>query len=360
MKKLNTITEGLEFSPQKTELEATATNAISATEDTTPVGETAQTAEQTVVISKSIAEPSKSNADEIELSGVASKPIGDELPASSSLLEFAEDQTESIDDESYVNAQSLESTVELSKASAELSESAADELQVIAEISKPTIDESDKLVVAVSETVASKMVTVPIRFNHERLDLTIDEAADLSQKGLAAEPVMSKLRYLASIQSKSVGQVVDELLSSDQAVRREQILKRVGGDEELTNQLLAAETSKYQKAADDMAAAEELTRQKEIPDMNNRLAKEFLGLQKDFPNIGKISNLPKSVINEAVDKNISLFDSYLRFLHCEKQKIEKAKATQEAAERAAVGSQKSHDSNHQSSEIEAMIRGIWG
>jgi len=306
VKELNTIAEGLDSLPQDTELEATAVNTASATEDTTPMAGAAQAAEQTAEATESISEPSELIDDEVEPSD-------------------------------------------------KLSESIADESQVTTELSKPTSDESDELVAVTSETV-----TVPIRFNHERRDLSLDEAANLSQKGLAAEPIMSKLRYLAATQNKNVGQVVDALLNADEATRREQIFKRVGGDEELTNQLLAAEKSKYQKAVDEMAAAEELTGQQEITDVNNRLAEEFLGLQKEFPEISEVSKVPKLVIKEAVDKNISLLDAYLRFLHSENRKIKAAKATQEAAAQAAVGSQLSQDTNHTSAEIEAMIRGIWG
>ncbi|MDD4699342.1 MAG: hypothetical protein PHV07_03670, partial [Oscillospiraceae bacterium] len=99
---------------------------------------------------------------------------------------------------------------------------------------------------------------------------------------------------------------------------------------------------------------------REVADEHDRLTEGFIQLQKEFPEISEISKVPKVVISNAIDKNISLLDSYLRFLHSENRKIEQAKATQEAAARASVGTQKSLDANHTSAEIEAMIRGIWG
>lgn len=69
-------------------------------------------------------------------------------------------------------------------------------------------------------TEVTEPITVPIRFNHESKHLTIDEAATYAQKGMAAEPVMSKLRYLSAIFDKPVNQVVESLLTANEEKRK--------------------------------------------------------------------------------------------------------------------------------------------
>lgn len=245
--------------------------------------------------------------------------------------------------------------------SSEMAEESSENSEATVESSEALNDESGELSFEKSgDATETTTFTVPIRFNHERRDLSVEEAASYAQKGLAAEPVMSKLRYIAATQNKSVGQVVDGILSEYEQSRIDKIVKRVGGDMDLANELIAAQKQKDQKALGDMIAAQQIAQQQEAADENKRLADGFLQLQKEFPQISEIGKVPRSVISDAIDKNISLLDSYLRFLHSENRRIEEAKATQEAAARAAVGSQKSPDTRHISAEIEALIRGIWG
>lgn len=251
--------------------------------------------------------------------------------------------------------------VEAAEATAESVEVNVESAEPNAESVEVNADESDELSSEkLGDTTDANALMVPIRFNHERRDLSIDEAANYAQKGLAAEPVMSKLRYMAATQNKSVGQVVDGILTDYEQSRLDKIIKRVGGDLDLANELIAAQKQNDKKALDEMLAAQQKAQQREVADEHDRLTEGFIQLQKEFPEISEISKVPKVVISNAIDKNISLLDSYLRFLHSENRKIEQAKATQEAAARASVGTQKSLDANHTSAEIEAMIRGIWG
>jgi len=203
-------------------------------------------------------------------------------------------------------------------------------------------------------------ITVPIRFNHESKHLTIDEAATYAQKGMAAEPVMSKLRYLSAILKEPVNQVVDSLLTSNEKARKDELLEQVNGNEELAEKLLKAERTEYQKAVDEMIAAEKSAEEQEKTSTNDRLANDFIELQKEVPEISSVDKVPKAVMKEAVDKNISLLDAYLRHQHKENKNIKAATETQKAAEKSTTGTAQSATNDGTSPEIEAMLQGMWG
>lgn len=236
-------------------------------------------------------------------------------------------------------------------------ETTVEETAEVAEDTTPVAETEETTETA--ESVAEP-ITVPIRFNHESKHLTIDEAATYAQKGMAAEPVMSKLRYLSAIFGKPVNQVVDSLLTSNEEARKNEILEQVNGDEELANKLLNAEKSDYQKAVDEMIAAENNAEEQEKLSTTDRLANDFLELQKEMPEISSVDKIPKAVMKESVDKNISLLDAYLRYQHKENKKISAATETQKAAEKSTTGSAKSAENDGTSPEIEAMLQGMWG
>jgi len=235
-------------------------------------------------------------------------------------------------------------------------ETTVEETAEVAEDTTPATETEE----TTETTEVTEPITVPIRFNHESKHLTIDEAATYAQKGMAAEPVMSKLRYLSAIFDTPINQVVDSLLTSNEEKRKNELLEKVNGDEELANKLFEAEKTKHQKAVDDMVAAEKQTEEQEKASINEKLANDFLELQKEMPEISSVDKIPKAVMKESIDKNLSLLDSYLRYQHRENKNIKAATETQKAAEKSTTGSAKSAENDGTSPEIEAMLQGLWG
>lgn len=240
-------------------------------------------------------------------------------------------------------------------------ETTVEETAEVAEDTTPAAETEETTETGSIETAEeSEPITIPIRFNHESKNLTIDEAATYAQKGMAAEPVMSKLRYLSAIFGKPINQVVDSLLTSNEEARKTELLEKVNGDEELAKQLFEAEKSKHQKAVDDMIAAEKSADEQEKASVNDRLASDFIELQKEYPEISSVDKIPKSVMKNAVDKNISLLDAYLRYERTENKKIKAAVESQKTAEKSTTGSAQSADNDGTTPEIEAMLQGLWG
>ena len=74
----------------------------------------------------------------------------------------------------------------------------------------------------------------------------------------------------------------------------------------------------------------------DVSDITHRLAEEFFLLREEFPAIHSPEQLPNAVLDMAVEKNLSLFDAYLRFCYEEHKRVQlEEQRRQEAAARSA-------------------------
>lgn len=184
-------------------------------------------------------------------------------------------------------------------------------------------------------------ITIPVRYNHQSRQLSAAEATALAQKGLKYDelsPMLDKIRLLAAGCGKSVTEMVDGLVAAgDQALYR-RLLEEAGGNEQVAGRLMELEKTKRQTA---LAEAAKTQQEREADDrqaLADRLATEFMELQSDFPEVQEFSAVPKSVVQTAIDKNISLYDAYLRYERAEGKKAAQAAQQQAVAAAASVGS----------------------
>lgn len=206
-------------------------------------------------------------------------------------------------------------------------------------------------------------LTIPVKYNKEYRDLTVEEATVLAQKGLKFDslaPMMKQIEYMAAADKKTPAQIVQELYEARENSLLDRIKEKTGFDEELTQQLIELERSKAQKAYDAMIQAQEETEKQDKESVNTKLAGEFTELQKEFPDVKEFNNLPKTVIDTAVKKNISLLDSYLRYQRSETKKQTTAAKVQSEAAKASTGSQSSAEGNASDTVENALMSGIWG
>ena len=204
-------------------------------------------------------------------------------------------------------------------------------------------------------------VTVPIKFNKESRQLSIEEAAVLAQKGLkfdSMKGVMDKLAYLSASTGKSAEQLINSVLEANEQALSDKVRKLAGNDETLYSKLLALEHGKYQKAFDRVVAAQNAAEQERVKSDNLRVAEEFVELKKEFPEIGEIDSVPEQVLRAAYEDGVKLLDGYLRFKHSEEKKIMAAQKSGAAAAQSSTGSQKTAQSAAESVE-DALIKGVW-
>ena len=191
-------------------------------------------------------------------------------------------------------------------------------------------------------------IVIPVRYNHESRELTLEEAQALAQKGLKFDelsPTLDKIRYLAAANQKSVQEMVDALVD--------------GGNEALAKRLYEAEKDKWSARYANAREEEAKAPEKDRAGLTERLANEFVELKAEFPDVAEFKQVPQPVVDMAVNKGISLTDAYLRYQHANARKASAAKAAQEAASKASPGPQAAGAGETTNPTIDAMLAGVW-
>ncbi len=200
------------------------------------------------------------------------------------------------------------------------------------------------------DTTPAGEITVPVKFNHVRKNLPLDQATVLAQKGLQAEAFLPKLQFLAALEQQSVVQLVDRLYSEEQEKTKQTFLQKVG-DLELAEQLLQGRNQKVGKA---YQALQEARAAEEKAKAEQDLQHQWQQLRQAVP---QLESLPPQAQRIAEENGISLLDGYLRFCWQESRRIAAAEAQQALAAARSSGSQKSTASK--GAELSAMLRGVW-
>lgn len=229
---------------------------------------------------------------------------------------------------------------------------------------EPT-EQSDNIMDTIPEVESDENVqqpvTIPIQYNHESRELSLEEAQSLAQKGLKFDelsPTLDKIRFLAAANGKSMQEMVDALMESQDRQLYSSILAECDGNEAIAQRLFEAEQAKRQTLYDSSQKEAAAAQEKEKADLAKRLADEFVELQREFPEMAEFAAVPKSVLDMAV-KGVNLTDAYLRYQHSENKKASAAKAAQEQAAKASAGSQAKGAGETTNPTIDAMLAGVW-
>lgn len=177
---------------------------------------------------------------------------------------------------------------------------------------------------------------VSVRFNHRQRILSGEEAAVYAQKGLKWEAFQDdydRLRFLAEGTGQSVSAWIHDQCERDRQRETEEVLARCG-DEETARQLVELRrrerAQRFQSAADRTSTEE----QSEQEAQAQRLAGEYDELCRVVPDVGEFASLPETVIREAVEREVPLLYTYLRF--CYEQERQTAAEKTRAANCAAA------------------------
>ncbi len=182
----------------------------------------------------------------------------------------------------------------------------------------------------------SSEIFVPIKFNKEILNLSLDKAQELAQKGMKFDMISADyeaLKRLAKADGKNVGEFVAWLLANEKSRRLNEITEKCGGDSEFAEHILKLEASEEQPRG-------------------------FAELKESFPKINSIEDLPQSVVEAATLKGTLLLDEYLRYLHKQDTAIKESIKKQREAQQSAMGSL-TNTGGAQSPETAEFLRGLW-
>ena len=201
---------------------------------------------------------------------------------------------------------------------------------------------------------------VPIQFNHQYRELSIAEAATWAQKGMQADSLLQDLQYLAAANGAgSIPALLKALRGAHESMLIDQYSKRTGGDEQLARQLVELEQHKYGAAAQQIGQQQQQAQRQAAGQINQRLADEFIALQREIPEIGRFDQLPQAVIERSVKTGIPLIDSYLRYQYAAQRAAGQARQQQQAADSASAGSMHSASGAQPGAAVSAMLRGLF-
>ena len=208
--------------------------------------------------------------------------------------------------------------------------------------------------------------TFTIRYMHQDHNLSVDEARRLAQLGKNFEEKVGKdalesLDYVATLQGKSVKELVEGLVSGVETAYREELTAELGAENPLVEELLEArrvknnkayESAKAERSAKEKAAAEEAQKS-----ATTKLAEQFEGLRELFPEYDTVEKVPDTVIKRAL-KSGDLEKEMLRYQLTEQRKVEAAKASEEKNKKENIGSVASETAEDGVSS--AFFKGLWG
>ena len=176
---------------------------------------------------------------------------------------------------------------------------------------------------------------IKVRFNHQDMMLSPDDAVAYAQKGLkldSIEPLLKELSYLSALRGKSALDTVREYISLDEEIAKMQLGEQYKDDPQGLEDAL----QKYKSDAESKRKGlfeEDVLKEREEQERN--FTDEFFELQRACPEIDSLEKIPKDVFKDA--KEMSLLNAYLRFFHREQTKILKEQKTQANNLKAAAG-----------------------
>lgn len=177
---------------------------------------------------------------------------------------------------------------------------------------------------------------VPVKYNKEVINLSLEKAGELAQKGMKFEALSDELSLLKELATKS-GKTVMQFLSS----------LKLQSDDAMVNSL-------KEKCGDDAALLNEVTKLFS----KNEADDGFAELQKHFPEIKSREALPQSVLENASLCARPLLDEFLRYRLLQEKAVKENLLSQQTARLSSTGSliNKSGGENPEAAEF---LKGLW-
>lgn len=213
---------------------------------------------------------------------------------------------------------------------------------------------------------------VVFSYNHEDVSIDKDEAKRLAQIGYHYEKVgknynadlksiMADLDYFASVQGKSIKDVVKGMVDGIASSYREELEGQLGEGNPLIDEMVEHRISKHRKTYEEALGARAEVARKEAEEASKsaseKLAEQFEGLKALFPEIDSVDKIPESVLKEAA-KSGDLEKEMLRYQLNEQRKIQAEKENQNQNNKQNVGSAQS--TTAEDNVISEMMKGLWG
>lgn len=193
---------------------------------------------------------------------------------------------------------------------------------------------------------------VTVKYNHKERTLSLKDAADLIQKNMYAESSIEKLKFMASHKGLTLPELVNDIFEQNEKSEIAELKAKFEDDEDgFINALRDRRKSNEQ-------AFLEMLKNEDEPDINRRLADEFMELSGEFPEIENITDLSDEVLHTAATTGKSLLLSFLLDKVKKESEIQKAKEKQAENANTSTNSFHSAEIAGEDPEIMAMLKGL--
>lgn len=190
----------------------------------------------------------------------------------------------------------------------------------------------------------TQSVGIPIRYNHQDRVLTLEEATAYSQKGLKYDslaPMLDDLSMLAAMRGIDSHELIKSLIKIDEDNKREEIMERANGDEEIAEILMKKYreeiSGKFKRISEAQADADKAEEAAKKETIESKIVDEFDSVRQEFPEFDTVDKLPKEVL-EKVKGGESLFNAVLQHKHNVNKIAAAANKKNAANNKASTGS----------------------
>lgn len=222
----------------------------------------------------------------------------------------------------------------------------------------PSVEENETKADTTAEEQKTEEPFV-VRFNHADKELSREEAISLAQKGLKLDSMaemLNDLNYYSALRGKNSHEAIKDLIENAESEYKKGIVEKYGEDNDIVDMMMerfrADNKQKYEAFKEAEKAKEDAAKNT----IEERVADEFIELQKEFPEIADLQKVPKDVLKDAYNGK-NLMDSYLRYMHKESKKIASAKQTAQSNAEASAGKM-AGEAEKTDSFMDAFLRGL--
>ena len=212
-----------------------------------------------------------------------------------------------------------------------------------------------------------------LRYNHEDLSVTKEEAKRLAQIGMHydklgksygedVKSVMADLEYFAVLQNKSIKEVVTEMVNGIENSYRQELIEELGEGHPLIEEMMELRKSKNMKAYEDYKGQKSIKEQQAAAEaeqaVTTKLATQFEEISKSYPEYKTMADVPDVVYKQAL-KSGDLEKELLRYQLAQEKVIKETTQNEEKNKKENIGSI-STGGKVEDSAISEMLKGVWG
>lgn len=188
-----------------------------------------------------------------------------------------------------------------------------------------------------------------------------ERVTTLLQKGMKFERMAEDLEKLHQLKAvygaKTTAELLDGMLERRESAVRAAYAREYG--EKAADRVLALEKAERAAKVGTFREADQTADKASLQTLHERLAREFIQLKAEHSEITAFRDVPRAVIETALQTGVPLPDAFNRHILNEQTRVAQAAQKQASNQQSAVGSLSDSGGDATDPVTEAMLRGVW-